>query len=556
MAPSTLDGALYREMLKGGASCLHQNATVVNDLNVFPIPDGDTGDNMSMTVEGGVLSSDRVDTDDLGEMARIVADGMLLSARGNSGVILSQFFGGIAEGLSGATEADARLLGEAFRAGVRKAYDAVLEPTEGTILTVAREATEYAVARINEENSLESFLLDFLDEMNRSLSRTPELLPVLKEAGVIDSGGAGLLYVMEGMSRIFRGEEMEISAVAEEKRGKPVDFSAFTEDSTLEFGYCTELLLRLQSAKVDVASFDIAVITDFLKEIGNSVVALKNGSIVKIHVHTMTPGDVFSFCQKFGEFLTVEVENMTLQHNEIEEERPEAAPLSTVKTEEKRKPYGVVTVVSGKGIADAFLSLGADYVIAGGQTANPSTEDFLDAFRRVNADRIIVMPNNGNVIMTAETAARLYEDSEILVLKTRSIGEGYVALSMLNTDLETKEEVMENLEYAIDGVITAEVTHAVRDTEMSGLSIHAGDYIGIAGKTILASEKTRIDAARVMLASLDTEEKEVCIMIVGKDADRSDVDEMREYIRQILPDAELFEIDGGQEVYDFIFILE
>ncbi len=549
-----LDGALYKKMVEGGASCLYQNASTVNDLNVFPIPDGDTGDNMRMTVEGGVQSSAMLESHDLGEVARAVADGMLLSARGNSGVILSQFFGGIAEGLCGVTEADATVLGAAFRSGVRKAYAAVLEPTEGTILTVAREATEYAVKETRAGDNLEAFLKNFLEEMNRSLSRTPELLPVLKEAGVIDSGGAGLLYVMEGMNKVLCGEEIETPIPVSERK-EALDFSKMNEDSELVFGYCTEFLLRLQRKKTDIEHFDIKLITDALNEIGNSVVAIRNGSIVKVHVHTMTPGRVFELGQRFGEFLTVKVENMMLQHNEATEGEKEASRFRVEKPKEVT-PYAVVSVASGEGIREAFLSLGADYVVSGGQTNNPSTEDFLTAFRSLSAERIIVMPNNGNIILTASKAAELYTGAEVTVLETKTVGEGYAALSMLNFDFDTPEEVMENLRLAISGVVTAEVTHAVRDTTFSGLEIHRGDYIGIVGKEILAAEESRATAAIATLARLDTEENEVCIVICGADATRGDMDYVRSYLKESHPHLEIFEIDGKQEVYDFIFVLE
>ena len=554
MACVMLDGAMYKEMVRGGASNLHKNASVVNDLNVFPIPDGDTGDNMQLTVEGGVLSSRSANTVEIGEMARIVADGMLLSARGNSGVILSQFFGGIAEGLSGIAAADAAALGKAFLCGVKKAYAAVLTPTEGTILTVAREATDYAVSRTDKDSTLESFLSDFIDEMHRSLSRTPDLLPVLKEAGVIDSGGAGLVYVMEGMNKILRGDSVE-DAPSTAAKETVVDTSKFNEDSVMEFGYCTEFLLQLQRCKVDPESFDIAPITDYLGTIGNSIVALKNGSIVKVHVHTMTPGKVFEFCQQFGEFLTLKVENMALQHSEAKIENRFSHDVKAP-AEKLHKPFGVVAVAFGEGICETFRQLGADEVIEGGQTHNPSAEEFMEAFRRVNADRIIVMPNNGNIILAAKQAASLYKDAEVHVLESHSIGEGYAALSMVDFDLADINEIMENLQSAMEGVTTAEVTYAVRDTTLNGLPIHTGDFIGIAGKEVFSAEKDRVAAAKTMFSKLDTTDKEVCIVICGRDATREDMDEVRAFLKQNYPEMELFEIDGKQDIYSFIFVIE
>ena len=556
MPQTMLDGNLYKEMVTGGARNLGNNAEIVNDLNVFPIPDGDTGDNMRMTVEGGVVSAEKIHTVEIGEVAKAVADGMLLSARGNSGVILSQFFGGIAEGLQGVSAADARALGHAFECGVKKAYAAVMTPTEGTILTVAREATAYAVSRVNNQSTVESFLSDFIKEMHASLDRTPELLPVLKEAGVIDSGGAGLVYVVEGMNKILHGET--VTAEGGQKVTSQVDTSSFTADSELEFGYCTEFLLQLQNKKVDVEAFDVATISEYLATIGNSIVALKNGSIVKVHVHTMTPGKVFDYCQQFGEFLTLKVENMSLQHSEtsIENRYPSAEKKKEDTAPKPRKAFGIVTVASGEGICETFESLGADKVVTGGQTMNPSAEDFINAFDEVNADHIIVLPNNGNIVLAAKQAASLYEGSDIRVVESHTLGEGYAAVSMVNFDSNNVEEVVETMEMAMEGVLTAEVTYAVRDTQMCGIDVHKGDYIGIAGKEILSDGSTRVEAAKLLLERLDMTDKEVLIVICGADATKEDMDQVRAYAKENFRGVELFEIDGKQEVYSFIFVAE
>ena len=556
MATLMLDGNLYKEMVVGGARNLGYNAEIVNDLNVFPIPDGDTGDNMRMTVEGGAASAANAATVEIGEMAKIVADGMLLSARGNSGVILSQFFGGIAKGLEGVAAADAAALGRAFESGVKQAYNAVMTPTEGTILTVARESTAYAVSRIERDSTPETFLSDFIDEMHASLERTPDLLPVLKEAGVIDSGGAGLVYVMEGMNKILHGEPLEGTAGALPGNAKTVDTSGFTADSVMEFGYCTECLLQLQNSKVDTEAFDVATISDYLKTIGNSIVAVKTGSIVKLHVHTMTPGKVFEFCQQYGEFLTVKVENMSLQHSEATvENRYTPAPKKA--TENKpRKKIGIVAVASGDGIAETFRQLGADVIVPGGQTMNPSAEDFVEAFREANADTVIVMPNNGNIILAARAAAGLYRDSDVRVLESHTIGDGYAALSMMDFDSKDTDEIMQNLRDAMNGVTTASVTYAVRDTHLGGMDIHAGDFIGITGKELLSCEKDAASAAKAMFGKLDMTDKEVIIVICGKDATREDMDDVRADLKARFPAVEIYEIDGKQDIYQFIFVVE
>ena len=547
MATYELNGTLFAEMIKGGAQNLRVNAQTVNDLNVFPIPDGDTGDNMSLTMEGGNAALSGITASAaLCFIAEKFASGALLGARGNSGVILSQFFAGVAAGLSGVEHANAATMAKAFQCGVKQAYHAVLTPTEGTILTVAREATEYAVDHLQENTSLEEFFANILFGMNESLKHTPELLPILKEAGVIDSGGAGLVYILEGMFKILRGEEIAEANNAPAPEAPTVDFSLFTADSTMIFGYCTECLLQLQNSKVDAENFPVATISDFLSSIGDSIVAVKNGTVVKIHVHTMTPGKVFEFCQQFGEFLTVKVENMTLQHSEVAEKKPEV---------QEHKPFGVVAVAAGEGIKETFLSLGADFVVEGGQTMNPSAEDFLAAFDTVNADTIFVLPNNGNIVLAAKQAAALYEKSNVRVLESKTVGDGYAALTMLDFESGDADEIEENLRFAMEGVITAQVTRSVRDAHLGGLDIAKNDFIGFVGKEMLADAPTLQAVCTDLLDKLDMTDREMMICICGKDASAADVDAVRAYMQAKHPTTELFEIDGGQDVYPFLFVL-
>ena len=430
MATYELNGALFADMVRGGAGNLRANAKVVNDLNVFPIPDGDTGDNMSLTMAGGDAVLRDIASDSISYIAEKLAGGMLLGARGNSGVILSQLFAGIAKGLSGVERADAAALGNAFKAGVKQAYAAVMTPTEGTILTVAREATDYAVARITPQTTLEEFFSDFIREMRASLKRTPDLLPILKESGVIDSGGAGLVYVIEGMSKILHGETVDAAPEAPASKVSTPDLSAFTADSEMTFGYCTEFLLQLQNSKVDADGFPAQKIANELAAMGGeSIVCFKTGTVIKVHVHTMTPGSVLAHCQKYGEFLTLKVENMALQHSEASvENRFEAKKPA----KQEHKAFGVVAVASGEGIKDTFLSLGADVIVEGGQTMNPSSEDFLAAFEEVNADTVFVLPNNSNIVLTARQAAGLYQNADVRVLNSKTVGDGYAALTMLD----------------------------------------------------------------------------------------------------------------------------
>ena len=354
-----LNGALFAAMIKNGAAALKNKKTEVNDLNVFPIPDGDTGENMFMTIDAGVVALSE-ESGSLGETAKQAANGMLLGARGNSGVILSRIFAGIARGLEGVEEADIPTLHAAMESGVKESYSAVAVPVEGTILTVYSDAVRYAGSRVTGGSTLETYFNDLHYELCRSLERTPDLLDVLKEAGVVDSGGAGFVYITEGMQRALSGEVDILSEGISEKR-KNVDLNAFTEDSVLEFGYCTEFLLRLQRAKVDLDTFDVNSLIDWLNSVGDSVVCFREGTVVKVHVHTRKPGDVFNYVQQFGEFLTMKIENMTLQHNEAH-----GGESFKSKVEKPRKPYGIVSVAAGKGIQNAFRELGCDVVVDGG----------------------------------------------------------------------------------------------------------------------------------------------------------------------------------------------
>lgn len=542
----TLDGILFARMINSGAANLKAHAQEINDLNVFPIPDGDTGDNMLMTMMGGVRHDDTT-SQGLNEMANRVSSGMLLSARGNSGVILSQFFEGIKNGFEGLQTADTKEIGEAFRQGVKQAYNSVMTPTEGTILTVVREATEYACEQNAE--SPEEFLNAFIEEAKRSLARTPELLPVLKKAGVVDSGAAGLIYIVDGMMRAVVGEDIEdFSDVAE--RAQELDLDAFNEDSILEFGYCTELLVRLQNIKTDISKFDVKVITDYLQTIGDSIVTVRNGSIVKIHVHTMTPQKVLEFCQQYGEFLKVKIENMSLQHNNTVTEEKDSAP------KKERQKYGVVAVASGEGLKQTFIDHGVDVIVDGGQSMNPSAEDFISAFDEVNADVIFVFPNNGNIVLTAQQAANLYEGSDVRVIESTTIGAGYAALTMLDTNSGDTDAIAEELRMAMEGVITAEISHCVREASIDGMELHTGEYIGFVGKNLLAADDDRLATVCKTLEMIGFEKYDVCIVICGKEATAEEAEQIEKYIASNYKGKEVYIIDGGQDVYDYIMIVE
>ena len=551
-----LGGLLLRKMALGGARSLGTNSEEVNKLNVFPVPDGDTGDNMRMTIESGVAAIEGMDSDDLAFVMQTLSHGMLLGARGNSGVILSQFFAGTARGLEKLKKADPEALGRAFEMGVEQAYSSVMTPTEGTILTVAREAVEYAVKKIAPKSTIRSFFADLVKEMHASLDRTPEKLAVLKDAGVVDSGGAGLFYIMDGFNRVLNGEEIAApsdAAIFGAVAPKASEGFTFNASSEMIYGYCTELLLQLQHAKTDIEHFDMDALRAFLASIGDSVVAFKTDSIVKLHVHTFTPERVLAHCRRFGEFLTVKIENMSVQHTEgsiTREEAPAAPPPA------ERKRYGIVTVAMGEGIENLFRELGADVVIHGGQTQNPSTGDFLNAFATIHAEHILVLPNNGNIVMAAGQAAELYTDAAVHVLPSKTVGAGYVALSAFDADAELDALVAQMTEAMANATVGC-ISPAIRDAEMDGVQIHDGDYIAIIEKQIVLSEKEQLEAAcRLAHELLADTGKYMLTVFCGIDAPEEEQNALAARITAAHPSAEVYLIPGGQEIYPYVFVAE
>ena len=548
MTAKTLDAEDFLRLVSGGAANLRENAQTVNDLNVFPIPDGDTGENMSLTIGGGLQAVHAEHTASISDAAQQLADGMLMSARGNSGVILSQLFAGIAAGLRGKQEAQIEDLSNALQTGVEYAYASVATPTEGTILTVAREAAAYAASRIDADSTLESFWTDYLKELSASLQRTPELLAVLKEAGVIDSGGAGLYYIADGIRRTFFGERISAEPL-KPAQAQTVSFEKFNENSVMEYGYCTEFLLQLQCSKVDLDVFSVDELIEWLRAVGDSIVAFRTGGVVKVHVHTMTPGTVLNYCQQYGEFLTLKIENMTLQHHDtvIRNAFSETVP---------QKAFAVVTVASGSGLREALRGLGADVVLDGGQCNNPSTADFIRAFDKTAAKTIFVLPNNGNILLTAKQAAKLYEKADVRVLESKNIGEGYAALSMLSYDSNDADEIEKSLMQAMQGVQTGMLSRAVRDSVCKDVPVQKDDYLAFTDKAVFASEKARVPAALTLLEKMQAGQHEILIAIYGADFPETEQAAFRDTVRAAYPHTELCELSGGQEVYDLIVILE
>ncbi len=560
MATLKVNGELYKQLVIYGAANLRANYKVIDALNVFPVPDGDTGTNMRMTIEAGATAIKDANEESVYEMSKKVSRGMLMGARGNSGVILSQFFRGIYKGFKDIKEASVKDFAKAFQSGVNQAYHAVLKPVEGTILTVAREASEKAFKTIKKNDSLEKYFEIYLKEANASLQRTPELLPVLKEAGVVDSGGAGFICVIEGMQKYLLGEKIEEVEVVTETQ--TVNRGSFNAHSKLEFGYCTEFILQLQYAKVDIAKFDIKVISDYLETIGNSIVALQDEDIVKVHVHTMTPGKVFEHCQQYGEFITLKIENMQVQHNEgtvLENNDPaqcDCPECVEMRRSEERKKFAVVAVASGDGLVNIFKEMGVDYVVSGGQSMNPSAEDFVKGFDLLNAENIIVFPNNSNIVLTAQQAAKYYDKANIIVVPSKTLAQGYSALTMLDLSSGDADQIVEEIKEIIANVTTGLITYSIRDTEFEDVKIKQGDYIGICNGKIVTANVSRLESVKKLLEFSDIAEKEIITIITGKDANAEEIQAVKAHIAEAYPHVEVDEITGEQDIYSYIFSIE
>lgn len=553
-----LNGEQFKELLINGALNLKANYEEVDSLNVFPVPDGDTGTNMLRTIQGGVTALNGFEVKDLGETGKAVSKGMLMSARGNSGVILSQIFRGICKGLENKKEVDAVQLAAAYKVGVKQAYGAVVTPVEGTILTVFREATEVAAKKVTKDSTINEFFEEHLKQAAKTLKKTKEILPVLKEAGVIDSGGAGYVYIVKGMVKFLDGEKIEAELTKDESssaQAAEIDFNAFSRDDVLQFGYCTEFILRLQSSKVDVDNFDVEQIISDLNEediSGDSIVALKDEDVVKVHVHTKEPGIVLHKMRKYGEFLTIKCENMALQHNEnMSDEEREA------QTKREHKKYSVVAVAQGQGIIEQFKALGVDVVVSGNQTMNPSTEDFIKAFKSLDADNIIVFPNNKNIIMAAKQASQLYKGAKVKVIHSTSIPQCYSALTMLDFSSDDLTIIVGSFLEAIRNVVTGEITVANRSTKLNGVVVAKNDHIHIIDGKLVRSTKLKNRAIVDLLAKVPgIEDKQVLTVIYGKDLTEDEKVKNMALVKQKYPYLEIGAIDGGQSVYKYLIAIE
>ena len=555
-----MDGLVFKTLVINGAENLKLNYQKIDALNVFPVPDGDTGTNMKMTIEAGVNEIRDLKEKNIYEISKRLSRGMLMGARGNSGVILSQLFRGLFNGFQGYDEVDAIKLAKAFEAGVEQAYKAVMKPVEGTILTVAREASEKMLKVVNSKMTIPKFFELYLQEVQASLERTPELLPVLKESGVVDSGGAGYLCIIEGMYKALQGELISIEPYKSNLHTASILTTAKGQKE-YEFGYCTEFILQLSKDRVpDIDAFKESTMLERISDLGESIVVVKDDDLVKVHLHTLTPGQVLTRAQEFGEFLTLKIENMTVQHSQVVTTNGNGNGQSQVEQEtyqrpEIRKKYAIVAVASGQGLINTFKEMGADYVVEGGQTMNPSTQDFLQAYRMLNAEHILVFPNNKNIILTARQSSKFVKDAQVHVIETTTIAQGFAALTMLDLNGEP-EEVIADISKVIDNVVTGLITYAIRDTDIGGLQIKKDDYIGILNGKIVTSRRRRIDSVKELIQLANVEDKEIITIIHGEGVPPREVNDLVRFIEKNYSNLEVDVIEGNQDVYSYILAIE
>ena len=537
-----LNGKDFKEMLSSGAANLDNNQAEINALNVFPVPDGDTGTNMSMTFNSGAKEANQCFSNNIGDVAKSLTKGLLMGARGNSGVITSQIFRGFAQSIEGKEEINTKELAEAFENGTRVAYKAIMKPVEGTILTVIREASWYANREVKEnpKMDIETYFHRLEYFMEDSLEHTPDLLPILKEANVVDSGGAGLLKIVQGFIAYIDGTPVTTNAVVVELARNAQ--SVFENE---EFGYCTEFILRLKENYLK--GFDENVLKNKLAKEGESLVFVRDEDLIKVHIHTLHPGDALNLAQRYGEFVKIKVENMQEQHSELVKE-------GEVKPKEK-KAIGVIAVAAGDGVTNLMYELGVDCVISGGQTMNPSTSDFIEKIKELDhCEKIMIFPNNSNIMLAAKQAKDLVDYKEVEVIECKSIQACLSALARFSPESDFNELVAEFNELC-PSIKTASVTYAVKDSSIDGIELKEGDYMAMIGKSIVTNGTDLSEVCRLMLEKFLDEDSELLTLITGEDADEEITERIVEYVENN-SDIEVDVIKGDVPVYYYLMGLE
>lgn len=549
-------------MIAVSSNRLNNNAEFINSLNVFPVPDGDTGTNMSLSFASGAKYVSESTSSSVGELSQALAKGLLMGARGNSGVILSQVFRGFSKNAAAKTELTPVDLADALVAGVQTAYKAVMKPQEGTILTVARKAAEAATKTAKTSDDCVEVMEAAYEAAEAALKTTPDLLPVLKEVGVVDSGGQGLTFVYQGFFDALSGnvrDEQEyhptpadMDDMVSAEHHKSVQSQLNTED--IQYGYCTEIMVKLGAGRLVDEKFDYDTFRGYLSEIGNSLLVIADDEVVKVHVHTEQPGKVLSYGQKFGSLIKVKVDNMRLQHETILEQDKEAEEEQQAEINQIAGDYGIIAVASGDGLAQLFHSVGVTQIIQGGQTMNPSTKDIVDAINATGKDKVIVLPNNKNIFLAAEQAADV-ADANVKVVHTRSITQGLSAMINFNKEADIDENVVA-MEEALDDVISGQVTVAVRDTTIDGQEIKKDNYMGIVDGSIKVTDPDRKQATLEMVKAMLDEDSEVITIIYGADADQAEAQAIADEIQSWDEDYEIEIHEGDQPVYPYLISVE
>ncbi|HDP1763886.1 TPA: fatty acid kinase catalytic subunit FakA [Staphylococcus aureus] len=546
---SKINGKLFADMIIQGAQNLSNNADLVDSLNVYPVPDGDTGTNMNLTMTSGREEVENNLSKNIGELGKTFSKGLLMGARGNSGVILSQLFRGFCKNIESESEINSKLLAESFQAGVETAYKAVMKPVEGTILTVAKDAAQAAIEKANNTEDCIELMEYIIVKANESLENTPNLLAVLKEVGVVDSGGKGLLCVYEGFLKALKGEKVE-AKVAKIDKDEFVhdehDFHGVINTEDIIYGYCTEMMVRFGKNK---KAFDEQEFRQDMSQFGDSLLVINDEEIVKVHVHTEYPGKVFNYGQQYGELIKLKVENMREQHREvIRKEQHTAKPkMETVET-------AIITISMGEGISEIFKSMGATHIISGGQTMNPSTEDIVKVIEQSKCKRAIILPNNKNILMASEQAASIV-DAEAVVIPTKSIPQGISALFQYDVDA-TLEENKAQMADSVNNVKSGSLTYAVRDTKIDGVEIKKDAFMGLIEDKIVSSQSDQLTTVTELLNEMLAEDSEILTVIIGQDAEQAVTDNMIIWIEEQYPDVEVEVHEGGQPIYQYFFSVE
>lgn len=557
MKVTNISAGQFQEMVQAGAARLQVNAEFVNSLNVFPVPDGDTGTNMNLSMTSGAKAVADATSEKVGDLATTLSKGLLMGARGNSGVILSQLFRGFAKAIPTVETLTAPELAQAFTHGVETAYKAVMKPVEGTILTVARIAAEYGEKKAQTSDDCVEVMKAVVHGAKRALAKTPDLLPVLKEVGVVDSGGQGLLFIYEGFLNALTGEyqanevyeptpaAMDEMVNAEHHRS--VQGQMATED--IKFGYCTEIMVKIGEGPTVDSTFDYETFRNYLNELGDSLLVVNDDEIIKVHVHTEHPGEVMNYGQKFGSLIKIKVDNMRVQHETIlEHDQPSAA------VKRPRTPYAIIAIAAGDGLNKLFTSLGASYVISGGQTMNPSTEDIVTAINEVNADQVIVLPNNKNIFMAVQQAAEV-SDIPVAVVETRTISQGMTAMLAFN-EQATLAENQQAMTEILSSVVSGSVTHAIRNTAIDGIEITEGDFLGMVDGKIVVSVPDCFSASMDTLQKMISDETEIVTIIIGEEGKAKEAAKIEAALTEIYPEIEVEIHQGDQPVYPYLFSAE